>query len=181
MNSPRATISYVWYHDPNLALTSHLLCRDVMDGKIPKSLMSLRTQQLLHDRCICQKEKKNRNTKAVKVAAVLKCQIGLKRATWIYIFEQHVLPQESALLLLYTKTGKEFPLKIKTLDYLHMCTKSVRCTPQPSHGKAGAETAELLVEHISASIALGYFIDLCPRNWNCGEEKHWHPKVANSS
>lgn len=88
-----------------------------MDGKISKSLMSLRTQQLLlHDRCTCQKKKKKRNTKAVKVAAVLKCQIGLKRATWICIFEQHVLPQESALLLLHTKTGKDFPLKIKSWD-----------------------------------------------------------------
>lgn len=59
-----------------------------------------------------RKKKKKRNTKAVKVAAVLKCQIGLKGATWICIFEQHVLPQESALLLLHTKTGKDFPLKI---------------------------------------------------------------------
>lgn len=74
-----------------------------MDGKTSKSFMSLRTQQtLLYDRCTCLKKK--RNAKAVKVAAVLKCQIGLKGATWICIFEQHVLPQESALLLLHAKT-----------------------------------------------------------------------------
>lgn len=119
MDSRRATISYVWYHRPNLALTSHLLCRDLMDGKISKSFMSLRTQQLLlHDRCTRPKKKKKRNAKAVKVA-VLKCQIGLRKNTWIWILEQQfsfVLPLESALLLLHTKTGQDFPLKIKPSD-----------------------------------------------------------------
>lgn len=55
--SRRATISYVWYRDPNLALTSHLLCRDLMDGKISESFLSLRTQRLLlYDRCMCKKK-----------------------------------------------------------------------------------------------------------------------------
>lgn len=87
--SRRAAISFVWYHDPNLGLTSHLLCRDLMDGKISESSVSLRTQQLLlHDRCTCGgKKKKKRNAKA-EVTAVLKCQISLRGPTWTWISKQ---------------------------------------------------------------------------------------------
>lgn len=63
--------------------------------------------------------KKNKSVKAVKVAAVPKCQIGLRRATWVWITEQQfsfVLLLESALLLLHTKIGQDFPPQIKSLD-----------------------------------------------------------------
>lgn len=114
-----------------------------MDGKTSKSFMSLRTQQtLLYDRCTCLKKK--RNAKAVKVAAVLKCQIGLRRATWSWILKQWfslVLPLEFALLL-HTKIGQDPRLisEDEIVGYLHVCTNSMRWLAQLQYGKAGAVT-----------------------------------------
>lgn len=176
MDSRRATISYAWYHDLNLAVTSQLLWRDIMDSKIYESSKSLRTQQLATSfpwKMHMLKKEKKRNAKAVKVTAVHKCQIGLRGATWIWIFNSGFLLCCFWICITSTmnKWEQDFPLKQNAPILAHMgklCKAATSATIRKSRSWKHWQDSK----HFCS---IQTFVDLCSVCWNWGEEQHRNP------